>query len=155
MWSKLRKQLETPTLQDGFDHWASLERDNPLPKRSSFDPSELPPHLLPHIVMLEVSTEPLDFRYRVIGDQVLRYLSNNHTGEWVSNIAHQAAPRPLFKTLADIVSRREPALSKMLFFDPGQDYLANTEIIFPLCLPDGQISRLLVFIDLVTESELV
>ena len=48
--------------------------------------------------MLEVDAAPLNFRYRVIGDEVLRFMGQNYTGQWLSDITHQAPPSTLFET---------------------------------------------------------
>ena len=132
--------------QDGLEHWSALDRDAAVPYRQDFDPSELPPALLPHIVMMEVSADPLDFRYRVVGDHVLQHLSCNPTGTWMSESVHHGRSSKLFKTFTTAVRTRKPQRSGVLLTDPGKDYLSNEEIILPLCGADDGISRLLVFV---------
>ena len=146
MWTELRERLGSDILRPGFDHWSSLAADKPVPSRCAFDPSEMPPDLLPHTVMLEVDAAPLNFRYRVIGDEVLRLMGQNYTGQWLSDITHQAPPSTLFETLSEAVNGALPILFDTPLSDPDQNLYSSQEVVMPLSGDDGQVSRLLTFV---------
>lgn len=155
MWTDIRERLASGILRAGFDHWSSLTADETVPNRCAFDPSDMPPDLLPHTVMLEVGAEPLNFRYRVIGDEVLRYMGQNYTGQWLSDIIHQAPPSTLFETLAKAVEGPEPIVSDTPFSDPDQLLYSSQEVVLPLRGANGQVSRLLTFVEFAsTEPDL-
>ena len=147
MWTELRERLGSDILRSGFDHWSSLAADKPVPSRCAFDPSEMPPDLLPHNVMLEVGAAPLNFRYRVIGDEVLRFMGQNYTGQWLSDITQQAPPSTLFETLSEAVNGPLPTLSDTPLSDPDQNLYSSQEVVLPLSGDDGQVSRLLTFVE--------
>ena len=147
MWTELRERLGSDILRSGFDHWSSLAADKPVPSRCAFDPSEMPPDLLPHNVMLEVGAAPLNFRYRVIGDEVLRFMGQNYTGQWLSDITQKAPPSTLFETLAEAVNGALPILSDTPLSDPDQNLYSSQEVVLPLSGDDGQVSRLLTFVE--------
>jgi hypothetical protein len=62
-------------VQEFYRHWLSLKRDRPLPSKSDFDPAAVP-HLLPGIVLLRVHEDPVDFEYRIIGEEVAQRLGS-------------------------------------------------------------------------------
>ncbi|MCK5268758.1 MAG: PAS domain-containing protein [Spirochaetes bacterium] len=54
-----------------------------LPTRSQINPNEIK-HILPHIAMMDVIDDGKDFRVRLIGSEVQRYLGRDCTGELLS-----------------------------------------------------------------------
>ncbi len=48
-------------------YWQDRCGGRPAPSRRDIDPLDLPPALLPHVVLIDVEREPLDFRYRLSG----------------------------------------------------------------------------------------
>lgn len=51
-------------------HWQELRAGRELPAKSDFDPTAVP-HLLSGIMLLRVHEDPLDFEYRIIGEDVV------------------------------------------------------------------------------------
>jgi hypothetical protein len=62
-------------VQEFYRHWLSLKRDRHLPSKSDFDPTAVP-HLLPGIILLRVHDDPVDFEYRIIGEDVAQRLGS-------------------------------------------------------------------------------
>jgi hypothetical protein len=50
-------------------YWLTRRGDRRFPARSDIEPTDIP-HLLAGIVLLDVHYEPLDFEYRLIGDDI-------------------------------------------------------------------------------------
>lgn len=48
-------------------YWQDRCAGRPAPSRRDIDPLDLPPALLPHMVLIDIEREPLDFRYRLSG----------------------------------------------------------------------------------------
>lgn len=139
--------LDPERLRAGFAYWCSLlEKGEDVPRFSRFEPSAIP-RLLSNIILLEVREAPLDFRYRVIGQDVVDNLFANYTGQWLSDIPHQAEPGPLIDSLGAAVRERRPIHSSAPYIGPKRGYKAKHEIVLPLCDDDGRISRLLIFLE--------
>ena len=83
---------------------------------------------------------------RGIGDEVLRFMGQNYTGQWLSDITHQAPPSTLFETLSEAVNGALPILSDTPLSDPDQNLYSSQEVVLPLSGDDGQVSRLLTFV---------
>lgn len=54
-------------------YWLELRGDRRFPSRRDIDPSAIP-HLLPNVLLLDVHRDPLDFEYRLIGDEIVTRL---------------------------------------------------------------------------------
>lgn len=147
MWEAVEDRLSTPVLQAGFGYWRGLiDAGRDLPRIERFDPSAIP-RLLPSIVLIEVREPPLDFRYRVIGQDILNHLFENYTGRWVSQIPHQAEPGPFLDTLTRAVRECTPQVADSPYIGPKRDFMQKGEVVLPLIDEAGTVCRLLIFIE--------
>lgn len=62
----------------------------PLP-RDFIDPVRLPPKILPGFAIIEVLHDPLDFRYRLLGTNLIQFFGRDNTGKLFSEIDY---PQP-------------------------------------------------------------
>lgn len=67
-----------------YDYWTSKCSDGRLPTRRQIDPGELR-DILPYIAMVDVMGHGKDFKVRLIGSEVQRYVGHNCTEEMVSS----------------------------------------------------------------------
>ncbi|WP_420403221.1 PAS domain-containing protein [Nisaea sp.] len=145
-FADLRRRLSARLHLVGLDYWCSLERISNLPARREFDPADIPT-LLPHLIFLRVTPEPIDFCYRVIGGTVREHLLDNYTGRWISDIPHQRAPSKLHSNLTRAITERAPVLSDTPYVGTKKEFLKSDELILPLVDESDQISHLLVLLD--------
>ena len=66
-----------------YDHWNGLRRGRCMPSRADLDPVELPRALLPSVFMVDVTRDPLDFRYRLLGTALVEWFGHDPTGRRV------------------------------------------------------------------------
>ena len=66
-----------------YNYWMSKCSDNVVATRAQINPNEIK-HILPLIAMMDVIDDGNDFRVRLIGSEVQRYLKHNCTGERLS-----------------------------------------------------------------------
>lgn len=62
-------------VQELYRYWCARRGDRRFPSRSDIEPTDIP-HLLSGIILLDVHRDPLDFEYRLIGDDVVTRLGN-------------------------------------------------------------------------------
>jgi hypothetical protein len=62
--------VSAKSVHDFHRHWQALRGGRELPAKSDFDPTAVP-HLLSGIMLLRVHDDPLDFEYRIIGEDVV------------------------------------------------------------------------------------
>lgn len=56
-------------------YWLRIRGDRPIPSRVDFDPADIV-HFLPGVLLLNVLDDPLDFEYRIVGENVRSWLGN-------------------------------------------------------------------------------
>lgn len=87
-----------------FDYWREKQRDSGLglPPRGSIDPLDMV-DVMPHLMMVDVQPEPLDFFYRVVGGHIVEQAGRSIQGNWLSELRDSEDPR-------------DQALQSMLYF---------------------------------------
>ena len=135
-------------LISGYEYWLSLVVDGEPPEYNLFNPMDLG-NLLPHVLLIKVAHEPLNFQYRIIGEDVLRNMNENYTGQWLSDIPHKAPPSALFDNFSKSVTQRAPVWSDTPYVGPHKDFLVNKELILPFVEGSRAIAKLLVLLDFI------
>jgi hypothetical protein len=67
--------VTNPRVHEFYQYWLQIKGDRPFPAKNDFDPAALP-HLLAGTLLLRVLEAPLDFEYRIIGEEVAARLGN-------------------------------------------------------------------------------
>lgn len=76
---------EPALLRRVYDFWAAARPiDGALPRRKVIDPTALR-DLLPNLILLEVVRDPLDFRFRLLGEELLARSAANYSGRLASD----------------------------------------------------------------------
>src|SRR5437899_10847231 len=71
-----------PVLRFYFEYWLQKRRGRAMPSRADIKPMEIKPHL-GSAMILEALPGLNDFRYRLVGTSVARYLLGDATGRTI------------------------------------------------------------------------
>lgn len=130
----------------GYSYWDSKRIDGRLPGRRDIDPLDIPA-LLPQVVLLDVRREPWDFRFRLIGTNVVHHLATDLTGTWMSEISHMSPPSRIFNACVEVAAFGTPQRSETPYVGPHQNYVRAEDIILPLAADGSDADMLLVFVE--------
>jgi hypothetical protein len=67
--------VEAPTVQELYRYWLKLRGERRFPSKADVDIAEIP-HLASCLMLLKVTYDPLDFEYRIIGDDIASRLGS-------------------------------------------------------------------------------
>ena len=99
-------------LRGAREYWDSKLGARLMPARRDFDPILEVPKLLPWIVLTDVLRDPLDFRYRLIGTEVVLRSRSNYTGKRFTELAHTAPPSQVWNDRVRVIESRAPVLAE-------------------------------------------
>ena len=133
-------------LRQGFRYWDGKRAGRAMPARADIDPAEIKA-LLPHVVLIDVLSDPLDFRYRLMGSAIEAHLSNRYTGLKMSEIAHQRPPSRLWSNFQAVVVSRQPLVTQVPYIGPHKDFLAAQDLITPLSSDGSKVDMLFNLVD--------
>jgi len=62
-------------VQEFYRYWLSLRGERRFPRRADIEPTDIP-RLLSGVMLLDVHYDPIDFEYRLVGDDITRRLGS-------------------------------------------------------------------------------
>lgn len=126
-----------------LEYWEAKRGARSMPARRDIAPDEIV-RLLPHIVLLDVAYDPLDFRHRLIGTHVDYHLSEPRTGQWMSNNAHQARGSLIWAVLETVVTEHRAVSSSVPYVGPHKEFKQVQDVVMPLSDDDRRVNMVLV-----------
>ena len=136
----------SPNLGILLDYWTGLRQGRQMPSRADIDPIDMPRHLLPSILLIQVSHDPLRFYYRLMGTAIAELLGEDWTGKYSDEI--QLAHENVRLQYVETVEKAAPTfyMNQYKKFDPsvGYERLLNYErVLLPLSDDDAVVHHLL------------
>jgi len=125
------------------DYWSEKAGDRPMPSRRDLDPVIDIPQLTRHLWLVDVEHEPLRFRFRLLGTEVVNRYGWDFTGQRLDEVD--------FGDYGDAIRREyeETVRSKAPIYARHHHYIEETNVFLPyerLLLPlsdDGQLVNML------------
>ncbi len=96
----------SPLVREFYAFWRTRCRDGRLPAKADLDPVDMRAFLA-NILLLEVLHDPLDFRYRIIGERIVERLGNM-TGQTVGATALASVSNSAFRNYAAVAETGQP-----------------------------------------------
>src|SRR5580704_13711765 len=93
-----------PALRELHAYWLAKKGSRPMPARAQIKPSEIK-HLLPDVV---IWSAPEPFIYRIIGDNVVRFVGTNNTAKPATTGMPPDAAASMLSVLGQVVASKEP-----------------------------------------------
>lgn len=130
-----------------FDYWEGRRAGRAAPGRRDIDPIDLPPLLLPHILLIDVEYSPLDFRYRLAGTA-----SDSIHGQSLKGVRIlDLRPEPFARILHGDLVRMTGDLAiqfTLLSFTNREGKTRRYRVLrLPLCNDAGRLEMILVLAD--------
>lgn len=134
--------MSTGSLIDDVVHYWEWKRgDRDMPARADLDPSDLKP-LLPHLLLVDVARDPLNFRYRLIGSEIDRHSAEPQTGKWITDIPGRAPPSAVWDNLEEVATSGVPSDRSVPYVGPLREFLTTRQVTLPLS-DDGRLVNML------------
>ena len=135
-------------LRTVFAYWDGKRRGRPMPARADIDPAELRPYL-PQLILLDVESEPLRFRYRLVGTEVTRIRrglpATDPTGKYVDEVTHHHGTDAVLTHYRRVAQEGRPSLDTGSYApSPDRHWLRFTRLVLPLSADGTTVNMLLV-----------
>ncbi len=140
-------------IRGGFDYWMSKRAGRRMPSRGDITPAEIV-ELLPYIILIDVTRDPLDFRYRLIGTVIDTHMNQPLTGRWISSIPHQRAPSRIWTACERVLVERTAHSSDIPYIGPMKDFVVSEDILMPLSDDGETVDMIFVVVDYLREADL-
>lgn len=140
--------LKSGLNREALTYWYSKCRGRAMPSRADIVPSEII-RLLPHVFLLDVQSQPLDFRYRLIGTLMDECMHGRYTGKSMRDIPHQAPPSSIFSACSEVVIAKRPMTSTIPYVGRMSAFRHTEDVLLPLSENGDAVTMLMVTADFI------
>jgi hypothetical protein len=121
---------KNPQLQAVHRYWLARCDGSKLPPRRAIDPIDLKPHL-PNMLLVDVTRDPLRFRYRLFGTGLVALYDREMTGKYVDEIKSDSLRAAAVRAYIEVIERHAPVFSALAFV--VDDYrITYDRVLLPL-----------------------
>ena len=133
--------LKDESMRAVLAYWESKRGDLEMPPRAAIKPEEIG-GALGRVNLIEVTHEPLRFRFRLIGTHVVQSFGLDVTGLTVDELSPPDYAELLIRHFSEAVSAREPLLHVMRFLEIRQAHEMH-RLSLPLSDDGGHVDMLM------------
>jgi len=137
--------LEDPDLHSdlkfALDYWREKRGGRLAPTRGDIDPVDIA-RVLPRVMLVDVSSDPIDFRFRLAGTGLFNIHGAELTNKRAMDLEPPAYGAMIHRLYADALARRAPVAHRLLI-ECQTRRSAYMRVILPLSEDGETINRLL------------
>lgn len=115
-----------------------------MPSRADIDPVEIP-KFLPNILLVDVLHDPLRFRYRLVGTDIVEKRGFDPTGQMVGEAYFGRSAEAVLGHYRDIVETRAVKFIDAPFVEPRGWYVYSERLMMPLSDNDEQVHMVFIY----------
>jgi hypothetical protein len=108
------ESLTSTICRDGLEYWHHLRGERPMPSRDAVDPSAMRT-LLPYTFLVDVLEPGGDFRYRLVGTDIVAHTPRDNTGLRLSEITDQGTQNQLVALYTSVVGGKTPRFQRIAY----------------------------------------
>ena len=140
--------LQSSRLRSLQGYWDGKRAGRRMPARRDIDPGEIP-ELLPYVMLIEVLRDPLDFRYRLIGTEVVAISHADYTGRRFSELQGKGPGSVVWLSCETVLESGEPASVLPPYVGPDRHVHCTENLLLPLSDDDRTVAMIFKGIDYV------
>ncbi|PKP77724.1 MAG: PAS domain-containing protein [Alphaproteobacteria bacterium HGW-Alphaproteobacteria-3] len=130
-----------PRLEWLYGYWLEKKGDRRAASRCDLAPFEVKP-LLPILNLIDVRHEPLGFRHRLVGTEIVERLGRDATGCWVGSALYGPAWTSIFDGLRAVTEEVRP-YRRIAHLDwHVRQWLSMESLELPLIGEDGEVNMI-------------
>ncbi len=135
--------INDPDLRHLHAYWTGLKGDRCCPTRSDLDPAEIK-SILPYVMLVDVQRDPLDFRIRLTGTEIVSRFGEELTGRMLRDIDLDGESDSIFDCYASVVDSMEPRLDEEEYVRHDGRYMHYARLLLPLSHDGERVDILLI-----------
>lgn len=137
-------ELSDPLVRSMLDYWNAKRGDRTMPSPNDIDPVDFPRYL-PNVQLIQVDHDPLDFSYRLLGEQVSEIHGGNYRGRKVKDLdqVSEGFGRMMFELFELVALRKRPFAAGGTLESLGKGYTEFEGVYMPLSFDGARTDRIL------------
>jgi hypothetical protein len=132
--------IKSAVVKQIYEYWSGKRVGERLPRRSDINPLELK-GLASFVFMIDVVYDPLRFKMRFFGTQLVQWAGYDYTG-FVIGESERGPWRQIFDDYRTVVETRAPRFDERHAEWPGREFRLYERIVAPLSADSHAIDML-------------
>lgn len=124
--------------------WNEARGDRAMPRRAEINPVKLGSALQQVSLVDVLAGNPVDFRYRLIGQQLIRAYGRNITGETHLSVFQKTSPKTFYDGFLRCTQAKEPQFMTTNFRNANNTPCRAQAGVWPLSDDQGTVTGLLI-----------
>ncbi|MCR9221515.1 MAG: PAS domain-containing protein [Alphaproteobacteria bacterium] len=133
---------EAPRHRRLYDYWDQRRGGRRTPARADIDPLDLP-ELLANLWLIDVETEPMDFRIRLAGTAISRIVGRDITGARFRELFLGPEGAAIFEEYCGVVARWTPHYTVHTVHWANREHVRYRRLALPLSSDGARVDMLL------------
>ena len=134
--------FKTEPLQRIAEYWLGKRQPGRLPGRPDIKPEELRRNL-PYIYLVDIGTDPLNFRFRLVGTRISIWSGHDYTGVSINEAEYGPRWRRIFEDYRSIMETREPTRAELYGPWPTREHYYYERFLAPLAADGSTVDMIL------------
>jgi hypothetical protein len=130
-----------------YAYWAGKRGSRSMPRRADIDPTEIPPQLLPGVMLVDVVPDSRRYVYRLVGTMEAEVRGYDPTGKSVGEAYFGENAEDGMKCYDRVVEARAPVLDPQPFLERRRGYKGAESLFLPLSNDGVAVNMIMVFFD--------
>jgi len=132
-----------------LDYWERLRGDRFAPRWDEFEWLQVPTEIIPHMGVVDVYSDPLDFVYRFWGSAHVDVLKQELTGKSVTEMRPVSEGQSVFSQYAETYEARRPMLfENVISAGPHLLPMEEVSLRLPFSADGERVTQILAFSDI-------
>ena len=119
-----------------------------MPARVDIEPAEII-DFLPFVMLIDVVSDPTDFRYRLIGTAVVEISKSDMTGRKFSELAGKGPESIVWDNCSQVIASRAPFSRSAPYVGPAERLWNCENLLLPLSADGESVNMILQVVDFV------
>ena len=134
-------QFKSPPVRRLAEYWFSKVAPGRLPSRADIKPEEMRRDL-PFVYLIDVASDPLRFRYRLVGTRVSEWTGRDFTGAAVNETEYGPQWQRIFADYQAVTESKAPAYTEMHGPWVAKEYRYYERFLAPLARDGSTVDML-------------
>lgn len=119
------------------------DSDGIYPSRGDIKISDMR-HRMAHVAILDVETEPVDYRYRLIGTKLREFLFQDYTGQSLREIDGKGPDSKIWGIIEKVHQTGEPLFCEVPYIGPKADFKQASSLYLPLAHDHKTVDKIMI-----------
>lgn len=122
---------------------ACPDTGGPYPCRNDIKVTDMR-HRMAYVAVLDVETDPIDYRYRLIGTKLRDFLFEDYTGQGLREIEGKGPGTKIWSIIDKVRTSGEPLFCEVPYIGPKADFKRASSLYLPLASDHKVIDKIMI-----------